>query len=72
MNLSEIFENRRSIRRYDNTPIDEETLSEILKIGLLSPTGNNLKTVDFIFIMQEYHDLFRSWLNCIVVCTIFF
>ena len=53
MNLSEIFENRRSIRRYDDTPIDEETLREILKIGLLSPTGNNLKTVDFILIQDK-------------------
>ena len=53
MNLSEIFENRRSIRRYDDTPIDAEILSEILKIGLLSPTGNNLKTVDFILIQDK-------------------
>ena len=22
--------------------------------------------------MQEYHDLFRSWMNCTVVCTVFF
>ncbi len=53
MNLYEIFENRRSIRKFDDTPIDEESLKKILKIGLTSPTGNNLKTVDFILIQDK-------------------
>lgn len=53
MNISEIFENRRSVRRFDDTPVDEETLRQILKIGLTSPTGNNLKTVDFILIRDK-------------------
>lgn len=53
MNISEIFENRRSIRRFDDTPVDEETLRQILKIGLTSPTGNNLKTVDLILIRDK-------------------
>lgn len=53
MNISEIFENRRSVRKYDDTPIDEEILKEILKIGITSPTGNNLKTVDLILIQDK-------------------
>ena len=53
MNLTEILLNRRSIRRYKDEPIPEETLRGILTSGLLAPTSRNLKPCRFTVIRDR-------------------
>ena len=53
MNLTEILLNRRSIRRYKDEPIPEETLCGILTAGLLAPTSRNLKPCRFAVVRDK-------------------
>ena len=53
MNLTEILLNRRSIRRYKDEPIPEETLRGILTAGLLAPTSRNLKPCRFAVVRDK-------------------
>lgn len=46
--IIEIFRHRRSVRRYDDTPVSEEALRIILEAGLTAPTGNNRREVEAI------------------------
>ncbi len=41
---TEILLNRRSIRKYKNTPVPEELLDKILEAGTYAPTGMNRQT----------------------------
>ena len=47
--LKEI-ESRRSIRKYKDTPVDQETLESILEAGRLAPSGNNFQPWQFLVI----------------------
>ena len=51
--IAEIFRHRRSVRTYDGTPIQDAQLKQILEVGLLAPTGRNLKPVEFIVIQER-------------------
>ena len=42
MDLLEIMQNRRSVRKYTGKPVSEENLKMILQAGLLSPAGRNI------------------------------
>lgn len=53
MHLTEILLNRRSVRRYTDEPIPEETLREILTAGLLAPTSRNLKPCSFTVVRDR-------------------
>ncbi|WP_419057031.1 nitroreductase family protein, partial [Evtepia gabavorous] len=47
MNLVlDLFRTRRSYRKYSEKPIDEAVLKQIMEVGLISPTGDNFKTVE--------------------------
>lgn len=51
MNLVlDLFRTRRSYRKYSEKPIDEAVLKQIMEVGLISPTGDNFKTVELILI----------------------
>ena len=39
--IMETIENRRSIRKYKNTPVPREILDEIINAGRLAPSGKN-------------------------------
>lgn len=41
---TDILINRRSIRKYKNTPVPEELLDKILEAGTFAPTGMNRQT----------------------------
>ena len=41
MELREVIENRRSIRKYKETKIDNEIILEILKEATHAPSGHN-------------------------------
>ena len=53
MNLTEILLARRSVRRYADAPIREDTLREILTAGLLAPTSRNLKPCRFTVVRDK-------------------
>lgn len=54
MNLVlDLFRTRRSYRKYSEKPIDEAVLKQIREVGLISPTGDNFKTVELILIKDK-------------------
>lgn len=52
-NIMELFRHRRSVRKYDGTPIDKEALHKVLEAGIIAPTGDNFKTTQFILIKSR-------------------
>lgn len=44
---------RRSTRKYNDKPVTEEQLADILEAGRYAPTGGNCQTVHFVVIMNE-------------------
>lgn len=52
MEFMECLLSRRSGRKYTAEPVSEEALEEILKAGLLAPSGRNLKPVRFYVIWE--------------------
>lgn len=53
MELLEIMQNRRSIRKYTGEPVPQEAVDMILQAGLLSPTGKNIKPYEFIVVRDK-------------------
>lgn len=54
MNLVvDLFRTRRSYRNYSEKPIDDAVLKQIMEVGLMSPTGDNLKPVELILIKDK-------------------
>ncbi len=47
------IKNRRSIRKYNNTPVATETIEEIVEAGRFAPTGGNCQSVHFTVITNE-------------------
>jgi len=50
MDLFEVIEKRRSIRKFKPTPIAEEKLKKILEAGRLAPSGGNRQPWHFIVV----------------------
>lgn len=44
------FTTRRSIRKYKDMPVEKKKIDELLKAGLLAPTGRNSRPCEFIVI----------------------
>ena len=53
MDLLEIMRNRRSVRSYTDEAVSEDALDHILKAGLLSASGKNLKPWEFIVVRDK-------------------
>ena len=53
MDLLEIMRNRRSVRSYTGEAVAEEKLDMILKAGLLSASGKNLKPWEFVVVRDR-------------------
>ncbi len=53
MNLLEIMQNRRSVRRYTAEPIPEEKLTAILQAGLLSASGRAVYPWELIVVREK-------------------
>lgn len=53
MDLLEIMKNRRSVRSYMEESVPEEKIDQILKAGLLSASGKNLKPWEFIVVRDK-------------------
>lgn len=53
MNTFETIEQRRSIRRFKDMPIEREAMEKILKAGILAPSGKNAQPWKFIVVEGE-------------------
>jgi nitroreductase len=55
--MIESIERRRSIRKYLNTPVEDEKLQAILEAARLAPSGNNKQPWRFIVLKREENRL---------------
>ncbi|MDO5309401.1 MAG: nitroreductase family protein [Planctomycetia bacterium] len=51
--LYELARTRRSVRRYGSKHIDEEIISEIMKVALTAPTSFGHKPVEFVVVRDK-------------------
>lgn len=51
MELYEAIEKRRTIRDFEDKPVDMEVIKKILSAGLKAPTNNHLRQWEFVIIM---------------------
>ena len=56
--LYELTRKRRSIRRYGSEHIDDEIISEIMKVALTAPTSFGNKPVEFVVVRDK--DMIRK------------
>lgn len=60
--LFELTRKRRSIRRYGSEHIDDEIISEIMKVALTAPTSFGHKPVEFVVVRDK--DMIRKIGSC--------
>ena len=48
---------RRSIRHYQNRPVEKEKLEEILETGRMTPTASNLQNLRFVVIQDRLPEI---------------
>ncbi len=53
MDIFQVFRDRRSIRRYRDTPVEQEKIEHILEAARLAPSWKNLQCWHFIVINEE-------------------
>lgn len=50
MDLLELMRNRRSIRKYDGRPVEDEKLARVLEAGRLAPSARNMQEWKFVVV----------------------
>jgi nitroreductase len=50
MELKEVIKNRKSIREYEDTPIEEDKLLRVLEAARLAPSGGNSQEWKFVIV----------------------
>lgn len=53
MELNQMMQERRSVRKYTGEAVPEELMEKILQAGLLSPTSHNSKPWEFIVVKNK-------------------
>jgi nitroreductase len=53
MNVVDVIAKRREITKFNNVPISNEVLNELIQALYLSPAGNNLPSREFILITNK-------------------
>ncbi len=53
MNLLDIMQKRRSVRKYTDEPITKEIITQIIQAGLLSPTGHGYRPWQLIVVQDK-------------------
>jgi nitroreductase len=53
MEIMDLIKSRRSIRRFQQKQIDEETLIALVDCGRLAPSGSNLQPLEFVIINNK-------------------
>lgn len=51
--MLELLKSRRSIRKYENKPIEKSQIEELMKCALLSPTSKNSRPWEFIVVQDK-------------------
>ena len=51
--MIEVIQQRRSIRKYKNQPVEEEKLLEIINCGRLAPSDTNTQPWEFIIVRSD-------------------
>ena len=51
--VMQLFENRRSIRKFEETPVEEEKLANVLEAGRLAPSWANRQCWSFIVVKDK-------------------
>ena len=52
MNVFDVLEKRRSIRKYQNKPLENETLRRILEAARLGPSAGNMQPCQFLVVTK--------------------
>jgi nitroreductase len=50
MNLYEAIEKRKSVREFQEKPVEEEKLLRVLEAGLKAPSNNHLRQWEYILV----------------------
>ena len=53
MDMKELLQKRRSIRKYADTPIEKEKVAQLIRAALLSPTSRNTRAWEFILVEDQ-------------------
>lgn len=61
-NFHQLAVNRRSIRRYKDTPLDAEQVKLIIEAGLLSPTSKSSRAWQFVVV--DDHEMLERMSSC--------
>ena len=48
MSVLNAMQNRRSVRKYNNQPVTDEELNNVLSAALLAPNGKGLRPWEFV------------------------
>jgi nitroreductase len=79
--LLSIIRNRRSIRTYENKPVEEEKIQMILEAGRWAPSAGNLQDIEYIVVKDperkrglyeaSYHQnhILEAPINIVVCCN---
>lgn len=61
MSVFEVLKKRRSIRKYQNKPVEEEKINKVLEAARLAPSANNQQPCSFIVVTKpEVRESLRS------------
>ncbi len=58
MELFEVFQRRRSIRRFEDRPVEKEKILRLLEAAFLAPSGRNIRPWHFVVITDR--DIIRK------------
>lgn len=53
MEFKEVIHNRRSIRKFKNTPVPEEAIDTLLEAARVAPSGSNLQPWRYVIVTDE-------------------
>lgn len=53
MDMKELLQQRRSIRKYTSTPIEKGKVDQLIRAALLSPTSRNSRAWEFILVEDQ-------------------
>lgn len=53
MDFYEVIERRRTIRDFENKPVDIEIIKKIISAGLKAPTNNHLREWEFVIVNDK-------------------
>ncbi|QDW74821.1 nitroreductase [Lachnospiraceae bacterium KGMB03038] len=62
MELIQMMQNRRSVRKYTGEPVGEEALKKVVQAGLLSESGKGLRPWEFIVVQDK--EMLRKMADC--------